>query len=112
MKRRMQQTFAVLEKGKTMSDYIKREDALEAVERADTLDEAMDNVKGDIYCPAADVAPVRHGRWVPTDESLGGHCSNCGMECSSVEWDDDYLMKPTWNYCPNCGARMDGDEDE
>lgn len=61
-----------------------------------------------IYAPTID--PVRHGKWV-SDRSLGGHCSNCGIECGSVEWGDDYLIKPTWNYCPNCGAKMDGGEE-
>lgn len=69
------------------------------------LDKAIESL-------SADVAPVRHERWVTTDENIGGHCSNCGMECSSVEWGDDYLMKPTWNYCPNCGARMDEEVDD
>ena len=48
--------------------------------------------------PAADVAPVRHGRWV--DSSNGWMCSEC-------EQDNTYA-KP---WCPNCGARM-GKEDE
>lgn len=49
--------------------------------------------------PAADVAPVRHGRWI--DSSNGWMCSEC-------EQDNTY-DKP---YCPNCGALMDGKEDE
>lgn len=48
--------------------------------------------------PAADVAPVRHGRWI--DSSNGWMCSEC-------EQDNTY-DKP---YCPNCGALMDGKED-
>lgn len=49
--------------------------------------------------PSADVAPVRHGRW---EADMGGvWCSVCG-EYSEGEWD----------YCPYCGARMDGGNDE
>lgn len=44
--------------------------------------------------PAADVEPVRHGRWID--------CSN-GWMCSECEQDNTY-DKP---YCPNCGAKMD-----
>ena len=46
-----------------------------------------------ILCaPSADVAPVVHGRW------LGYECSVCGV---SSEYGSS-------NYCPNCGAKMDG----
>lgn len=44
------------------------------------------------HCPTVDAEPVRHGRWVE-----GIACS----ECRQVD-----LSKP--NYCPNCGAKMDG----
>ena len=47
---------------------------------------------------AADVAPVRHGRWV--DSSNGWMCSEC-------EQDNTYA-KP---WCPNCGARMDKEDE-
>ena len=54
--------------------------------------------------PAADVAPVVHGHWIRQDESFTRFkCSNpeCGIEnCSGFE-----------NYCPNCGAKMDGGGD-
>lgn len=49
--------------------------------------------------PAADVAPVRHGRWVDNgipDSMLSG-CSVCGFTCGSS----------SFFYCPNCGAKMD-----
>ena len=48
---------------------------------------------------AADVAPVRHGRWLPFHSTAAGdiqYCSACEIGCT---W------KP--NYCPNCGAKMD-----
>lgn len=48
--------------------------------------------------PAADVAPVVHGRWV-----FGGDgCVICS-ECNEEESNDNHR-----NYCPNCGAKMDG----
>ena len=50
--------------------------------------------------PAADVAPVRHGRWKRYGKNLG-ECSECG-EIVSVR---NY-------YCPNCGAKMDEPIDE
>ena len=60
------------------------------------------------YEDAADVAPVRHGRWIdayPDIEAnpmfMYGICSECGFEQGISK----YL-----NYCPNCGAKMDGAE--
>ena len=53
--------------------------------------------------PAADVAPVVHGRWA----HLGGDewcCSVCGFVITTEgSWD-----KPTKKYCEDCGAKMDG----
>ena len=49
--------------------------------------------------PAADVAPVRHGRWVDTDSEFA-QCSLCKYPVY-VGWNQT-------NYCPNCGAKMDG----
>ena len=53
--------------------------------------------------PAADVAPVAHGRWT----HLGGDewcCSACGFVISTEgSWE-----KPTKKYCEDCGAKMDG----
>lgn len=67
--------------------------------------------------PAADVAPVAHGRWKAQmdsersgfqfltlpDRIVGYICSNCGEE--AIEYVDDYFLP---DYCPNCGAKMDG----
>ena len=53
--------------------------------------------------PAADVAPVVHGRWA----HLGGDewcCPVCGFVITTEgSWD-----KPTKKYCEDCGAKMDG----
>ena len=45
--------------------------------------------------PTADVAEVKHGEWI------GLECSKCGHFATYA---NDY------NYCPNCGAKMDGKE--
>lgn len=51
--------------------------------------------------PAADVAPVRHGRWIVTDVIT---CSECQHFTRSE-------FAGRWNYCPNCGARMDKEDE-
>ena len=51
--------------------------------------------------PAADVAPVRHGRWLP-QIVLGKKAWDCS-ECKT-------LGSPHWKWCPMCGCRMDGEE--
>ena len=52
--------------------------------------------------PAADVAPVRHGRWI--NENFYTHCSACGKMAIY----DKYGQEVESDYCPNCGAKMDG----
>ena len=55
--------------------------------------------------PAADVAPVRHGRWIVFDSENpeSKECTACGYLFSRIH--------PS-NYCPYCGAMMDGKEDD
>ena len=53
--------------------------------------------------PAADVAPVRHGRWRCHGDCGITECSVCGW--SIEEYVGDYA------YCPNCGAKMYGGAD-
>ena len=52
--------------------------------------------------PAADVAPVKHGCWVKekSDVLIHWHCSVCET-CY-------FLEEPNADYCPHCGAQMDG----
>ena len=56
--------------------------------------------------PAADVAPVVHGRWeydLPTINTYGQlRCSICNW------WTLDPSVDSSYSYCPNCGAKMDG----
>ena len=93
-----------------MDEYIKKSYAIDAV-----LDVYCDTPDIDLSCekfeaaifkiPPADVAPVRHGRWLgwgksgtPTYENYGT-CSVCG--------EDAEIYTEHRNYCPNCGAKMD-----
>ena len=57
--------------------------------------------------PAADVAPVRHGRWEPGNPI----CPVCG-ENKFKDLDADVWADWQPKFCPNCGALMDGKEDE
>lgn len=50
--------------------------------------------------PTADVAPVVHGEWI--DDLYAEKCGDAYCsECNHFDWSN-------LNYCPNCGARMDG----
>jgi len=53
--------------------------------------------------PTIDAEPVKHGKWI--DRRCDIECSSCGEEYS----DEIFLMRGKINYCPNCGAKMDGD---
>ena len=57
--------------------------------------------------PTADVAPVRHGRWVIIEILCGGGKERKYYRCS--ECNKANVIRS--NYCGNCGARMDGDAD-
>ncbi len=56
--------------------------------------------------PAADVAPVVHGRWVRHTMIPG--FADCSV-CKDAYVDEEWLIDGKWGYCPNCGARMDGE---
>ena len=67
-----------------------------------------------LNAPIVDAVEVVHGKWVKTKESLGWNEVDC-VECyicheswlSDVDDSFDYLEH--WHFCPNCGAKMDGD---
>ena len=64
--------------------------------------------------PAADVAEVRHGRWVIIEDLYGemAKCSLCGFFMGVNEPTNGLPDIKYLNYCPNCGSRMDLDEVE
>ena len=54
--------------------------------------------------PAADVVPVVHGRWEFDKVEMEVYCSVCGRNAPIGM--SSYIRH---KYCPNCGARMDGE---
>lgn len=83
----------------TMAEYINRDDLLKAAWDKPTLSLSVYDI-GNIK--PVDVAPVRHGRWIPTKEPFMNECEDCSVCGYRTVWGHRY------NYCPNCGAKMDG----
>ena len=96
-----------------MSDYIKRDELLKIRPFTcymvlsvceynegflDCADEAREAIKN---LPAADVAEVKHGKWIAEYERQGNysHCSLCACRCAGYT--------PNYKFCPSCGAKMD-----
>ena len=93
-----------------MAEYIERENAIAwfmpyaHVGESIDVDVVISDIKG---MKAADVAPVRHARWV------NNHCTACGMMPMGDEiWKHCDFEPPRFewfmDYCPSCGCRMDG----
>ena len=59
--------------------------------------------------PAADVAPMRYGRWINPHWENSNYCYNCS-ECRTEAMHEKYEWAKQGIYpiCPNCGARMLG----
>lgn len=103
-----------------MSDYIKREDALNGCKQwlesneqdeQDTMwnhgiEACLNEIKH--HVPSVDVVEVRHGRWIECVSLMNKSiCSNCRSYW--IDTDSQY----DFSYCPRCGARMDGkDQDD
>lgn len=106
-----------------MDKYIKLEDLQKYPIRADHCDKEHANedfmlgiesvMEYAQNIPAADVAPVRHARWIEYSTYGVYECSACGgtdSDCSDRYWNHNVLDQ---EWCPNCGARMDrGTDDE
>ena len=103
-----------------MTEYIEREALMRHIKeihcaecnsyngvrcRACWVDDTLDYI--DCY-PAADVATVRHGRWICIRKGYGEYeCSVCHGEDSDCS---DYYgthVVTEQDFCPNCGAKMD-----
>ena len=101
----MEMGSVIVENGKkmlTMTEYIEREAAIRFLlnDSPEQVNYSREDVADCIrYMNAADVAPVRHGRWIASHDEFCA-CSICKYPVY-VGWNQT-------NYCPNCGAKMDG----
>ena len=103
-----------------MAEYIEREALMRRIKeihcaecdsyhgvrcRACWVDDTLDYIDSE---PAADVAPVRHGRWI--DKGEYAVCTECGGR-SGTQYDGVEPIPLMTQFCPNCGAKMDGGAD-
>ena len=94
---------------KLRKDEIARCHCVPCVGSNDSNYKDLDEVLND--APTADVVEVRHGHWIehPQLDFEGGY-SGANYECSNCHYADLYdLDDAKYCYCPNCGAKMDGE---
>lgn len=84
-----------------MAEYIDRDAAIEAAKHA--WAKGLEPSQYMEIIPAVDVAQARHSRWL-YHTLIDGHIHAECSECHKVRIID--------NYCPNCGAKMDGGADD
>lgn len=99
-----------------MAEYIDKKQAIDRIASCYCIDcehsngilcracEHQDDMDLIDEMPAADVQPVRRGRWELTDNPIFRKCSECG-----AWWSSDITDNCFTKYCPKCGTRMDGD---
>lgn len=93
-----------------MAEYLERETAVMRLMQDGC---SAKNVQSIMELPAADVAPVRHGRWITWEEAGNDIPSPHRHECSVCHDAAQVLVNGVEllsDYCPNCGAKMDGAE--
>jgi len=94
-----------------MAEYIKRDTAIRAVMAAKWVDGSDGAMAMEIVAspPAADVAPVVHGRW-ERDADGDWYCTNCDEVVAICESGRERTYRKP--YCPNCGAKMNKEDKE
>ena len=84
-----------------MAEYVTKEQVIDWFRPYGHMDDPIpfETMVSDLRSmPAANVAPVRHGQWLP-QVVLGQKAWDCS-ECKT-------LGSPHWKWCPVCGAKMD-----
>lgn len=85
--------------------------------------DAMDYIED---APKVDAQPVKHGKWVDYGSGVGMYCSECrhriryrnGIRKTAMFSDGEFKFvqyaskNGYYDFCPKCGAKMDGDTDE
>lgn len=90
-----------------MAEYIERSAAIKAAKHA--WAKGLEPSQYIEILPAADVAPVVHGRWIRPHWKNNNYCCDCS-ECGGEAMHRDYQWNKNGVYpiCPHCGAKMDG----
>ena len=90
-----------------MPDYIRRGAAIEQFEDSTSaIPEKLARIRIE-EVPAADVVEVRHGWWIAKNADGSWRVDTCSV-CNK---DTHYVrFAPEYDFCPNCGAKMDGKE--
>lgn len=97
-----------------MSDLIDRQAAIEAFEKfihEIGIEDAPYNYGEIALCEANVPSAEKVGKWIEVENKWGGleiRCSECGAQVPRDGWGNAMQC----NYCPNCGARMEGEDDE
>ena len=105
------QSIGCAERKRTMNDLISRKELLAEYDRVH-IGEPGKARKLIEDAPRVDAVEVVHGHWVSLTD-----CANAGVYCSVCNkkvYKEDYAFcnrknKLRSNYCPHCGAKMDGD---
>lgn len=110
-----------------MAEYIDREALLQDIEQSVVFSARTGTESAEMRAarkivdrirnaPAADVAPVKHGKWIwdpnGTDWNLGAwECSECACRNNNLPINNKInpLVFSGSKYCPNCGAKMDSE---
>ena len=118
-----------------MTEYIEREAISEEIRKyyyknppnssyGEGFDRGLDRAQRAILdAPAADVAPVRHGRWIFGKDLPYGwgqilknkyhlYCSECLGQAFNRSEDNDPDFDVDTSYCQNCGANMDKEDSQ
>lgn len=93
-----------------MDEYVNRKAAIRALlndspeQVGYSREDAADCIR---YMDAADVASVRHGRWIePSRLYYGAKQYECSLCCSDTFW-NKHSITVKYPHCPNCGATME-----
>ena len=87
-------------------EYIRKADAIKQCGFGMTSLHIANNLR---KIPSADVVQVVHGKWIDEDPTFAeyfANCSVCGYEI------DVHNERGYFNFCPNCGAKMDAQGEE
>lgn len=71
--------------------------------------DAVEQIENFLEYNTVDAVEVVHGRWEREHDGARFVCSNCRLVKVSYGMLSFFISTGRWKYCPNCGAKMDGD---